>query len=94
MTPFLRAWIQENLAHKKPRPPRTLQSAYAQGPMVGPRGGSVSYERGIPVCCHNRAHLARQQQQVMSLSAVDPAHASQSRPGSGRGFQMKVLETF
>ena len=42
-------FIQGYLAHKKQRPPRTLQQEYAQGPMVVLRGGAVSYQRGTPV---------------------------------------------
>ena len=42
--------VQGYLAHKKPRPLRTLQKDYAQGPMEVLRGGAVSYERGTPVC--------------------------------------------
>jgi len=38
--------IQGYLAHKKQRPPRTLQQGYAWGPMAVLRGGAVSYERG------------------------------------------------
>jgi hypothetical protein len=38
------------LAYKKTHPPRTLQYAYAQGPMVAPGGVAVSYERVTPVC--------------------------------------------
>jgi hypothetical protein len=37
--------LQGYLAHKKPRPPRTLQWDYA----YGPRGGAFSHERGTPV---------------------------------------------
>ena len=33
--------LQGYLAHKKQRPPRTLQSDYAQGPMVVPGKGAV-----------------------------------------------------
>jgi len=33
-----RCLLQEYLAHKKPRPPRTLQYNYTQGPMVALRG--------------------------------------------------------
>ena len=35
----------ESLAHKKPHPPRTLQSGFAQGPMVALGGVAISYER-------------------------------------------------
>ena len=38
-----------NLAHAEPRPPRTLQQDYAQGPMMFLGGWAVSYERGTPV---------------------------------------------
>jgi hypothetical protein len=37
------------LAHRKQRPPRTLQKDCAKGPMVILGGGVVSYERGTPV---------------------------------------------
>ena len=37
------------LAHKKPPPPRTLQLAYAQGPMVVIGEVAAFYERGTPV---------------------------------------------
>ena len=37
------------LAHKKQRPPRTLQWEYAYCPMVVPGGEAVSYGRGTPV---------------------------------------------
>ena len=37
------------LAHKKQRPPRTLQKDYAQGPMEALGRGAVSYERCTPV---------------------------------------------
>jgi len=40
--------LEGYLAHEKPRPLRTLQWDYAQGPMVALRGGAVSYERGTP----------------------------------------------
>jgi hypothetical protein len=40
--------LQGYLAHKKPPPPRTLQQAYAYGPVVVLGGGLVSYERGTP----------------------------------------------
>ena len=59
------AGVQGYLAHKKQRPPRSLQQDYAQGPMVvsgggvqsdythGPMvvlaGGAFSYERGTPI---------------------------------------------
>ena len=42
--------VQGYLAHKKPRPLRTLQKDYAKGPMVVLGGGAVSYVRGTPVC--------------------------------------------
>ena len=41
--------LQGYLAHKKQRPPRTLQKDYAWGPMVTLGGGAVSYGRGTPV---------------------------------------------
>jgi hypothetical protein len=41
--------VQGYLAHKKQRPPRTLQEDYAQGHMVVLGGVAVSYERGTPV---------------------------------------------
>ena len=37
------------LAHKKQRPPRTLQQQYAYGPMATLGGGAVVCERGTPV---------------------------------------------
>ena len=40
--------VQGYLAHKKQRPPSTLQYDYTQGPMVVLGGGAVSYERGTP----------------------------------------------
>ena len=36
--------VQGYLAHKKQRPPRTLQQEYTQGPMAVLGGGAVSYE--------------------------------------------------
>ena len=41
--------LQGYLAHKKQRPPGTLQQDYAQDPMVVIGGGAVSYERGARV---------------------------------------------
>ena len=41
--------IQGHLAHKKTPPPSTLQKACSQGPVMVPRGGAFSYERGTPV---------------------------------------------
>jgi len=42
--------LQGHLAHKKQRPPRTLQYDYAQDFMAVLRGGGAgSYERGTPV---------------------------------------------
>ena len=41
--------VQGYLAHQKPPRPRTLQQTFAQGPVVVPGGGLVSYERGSPV---------------------------------------------
>ena len=41
--------LQGYLAHKKERPPRTLQQDYVWGPTVVQGGGAVSYERGTPV---------------------------------------------
>ena len=43
--------VQGYLAYEKQRPPRALQSAYAQGPRVVLGGGAVSYERVTPVRC-------------------------------------------
>ena len=44
---FLMSEAQGYLAHKKQPPPRTLQQAYAQRPMVVlGEGGAFSYERG------------------------------------------------
>ena len=40
--------LQGHLAHKKLPPPRTLEKAYAQGPMVVIEGVVISYERGTP----------------------------------------------
>ena len=45
----VRTALQGCLAHKKQRPPRTLQQDYAWGPIVVRGGGAVSYERGTPV---------------------------------------------
>ena len=42
---FLHGYV----AHKKQRPPRTLQKDYALGPMVVLGGGAASYERNSPV---------------------------------------------
>jgi len=45
-----RGWLQGHLAHKKQRPPMTLQQDFAKGPMVVLRGGGgISYEGGTPV---------------------------------------------
>ena len=41
--------VQEFLAHKKQRPPRTLQWEFAWDPMAALRRGGVSYEPGTPV---------------------------------------------
>ena len=41
--------VQGYLAHKKPPSRRTLQQAFAQGPMVILGGWAFSYERGTPV---------------------------------------------
>jgi len=41
--------LQGYLAHKKQRPPRTLQQQYAWGSMAALGGGAVSCERGTPV---------------------------------------------
>jgi len=41
--------VKGYLAHKKQRTPRALQEDYAYGPVVVPRGGGGSYERGTPV---------------------------------------------
>ena len=41
--------LQGYFAHKKQPPPRTLQQAYAYGPMAVLGRGVVSYERGNPV---------------------------------------------
>ncbi|KAJ1480153.1 hypothetical protein T484DRAFT_1901603 [Baffinella frigidus] len=41
--------VQGYLAHKKAPPPRTLQQAYALGPMVVLGGEALSYERGTHV---------------------------------------------
>ena len=48
--------VQGYLAHKKERPPGTLQWEYAEGPMVVIGGGAVSYEWGTPVP-HNHPPL-------------------------------------
>ena len=49
--------VQGYLAHTKQRPPRTLQSDHALGPMVALGGGAVSYERGTPVHAHRLSPL-------------------------------------
>jgi hypothetical protein len=41
--------LQGYLAHKKVQPPRTLEKAYAYGPVPILGGGAVSYEQGTPV---------------------------------------------
>ena len=41
--------LQGYLAHKKTPPRRTLQNAYAYGPMVAIGRWAFSYERGTPV---------------------------------------------
>ena len=41
--------VQGHLAHKKQRPPRTLQYDYAECPMEALGERAVSYERGTPV---------------------------------------------
>jgi len=46
--------LQGYLAHKKQRPPRTLQWDYAYGPMAVLVGENVSYERGTPVTAPGR----------------------------------------
>ena len=43
--------LQGYLAHKKQRPPRTLQQDSAQGPMVVLGDGAISHVRGTPVAC-------------------------------------------
>ena len=40
--------VQGYLAHKKQRPPRTLQKDHAYGPRSGLGGWTVSYERDYP----------------------------------------------
>ena len=50
--------LQGYLAHKKQRPPRTLQKDVAWDPMVVLGWGAVSYERGTPAarpCSHLHA---------------------------------------
>ena len=42
--------VQGYLVHTRPRPPRTLQWAYAQGPVVG-LGGGAWYMRSTPLRC-------------------------------------------
>jgi len=44
--------VQGYLAHKKQRPPRTVQQEYAQGPMVVLWGGAVYYERVLCYLAH------------------------------------------
>jgi len=43
------AAVQGFLADKKPHHPRTLQTEYAQGPMMVLCRGAISYERGTPL---------------------------------------------
>ena len=64
---YLAHKIQGYLAHKKTPPTRTLQWAYAEGPMVVLWGGALSYEQGIPVGC-NRMQYGR----VMRNAIFDP----------------------
>ena len=46
------ALVQGYLAHKKPYPPRTLQQAYAWGPMVF-LGGLLFLMSEVPLCSPN-----------------------------------------
>ena len=41
---YVSVCLQGYLAHKKQRPPRTLQKEHAQGPVVVLRGWALSYE--------------------------------------------------
>ena len=45
----LRAAVQEYLTHQKQRPPRTLRSDYAQGPVVAFRGGVLFLVSEVPL---------------------------------------------
>ena len=47
-----RRLLQGYLAHKKQRPPKTLQQDYDQGPMEALWGGGVFYERGTHIGEH------------------------------------------
>ena len=59
------------LAQKNTPPPRTLQYAYAQGPVVVLRGGAFSHERSDPVLHtvvraeSGRARLEREKKSFM-----------------------------
>jgi len=66
--------VQVYLVHKKQIHPRTLQSAYAKGPMLVLGGGALSYERGTPVMADPRKTTTHHMQYmyVFTIPFLEP----------------------
>ena len=64
--------LQGYLTHRKTLTPRTLQRAYAQGPMEVLGGVPVSYGRGTPVTprAFSRARSLRWRLRIVRTSAA------------------------
>ena len=100
--------LQGHLAHKKQPPPRKPPHGPMHQATEGSKGGAVSFERGTLACferCGARMRVWKRRVQdplsieqnlaliVLYVPLLSIAHLGESRPDSGLGFQVKVLQT-
>ena len=79
------------LAHKKQRPPGTLQYEYVEGPMVVLGRGGVYYERGTPAQSLSQGHAREGAPGVATLEYTTTSLIRNSPPPWGHHRALGIV---